>query len=142
AGLESLRRGRAFRKITNRFGSAPPSLYLLTTAWLERLTPTNLGRDVAAQSGRLPHMNAMTRRVVVATAAVSALALGVSACGKAGSGSSSSSSSAASGGASAGGQTIGLLLPENQTTRYEKFDKPYIEAKIKSLDPSANILYD
>jgi D-xylose transport system substrate-binding protein len=87
-------------------------------------------------------MNAMTRRVVVATAAVSALALGVTACGKAGSSSSSSSSAAASGGASAGGQTIGLLLPENQTTRYEKFDKPYIEAKIKSLDPSANILYD
>jgi len=28
---------------------------------------------------------------------------------------------------------IGLLLPESKTTRYEKFDRPYIEAKIKEL---------
>ena len=28
---------------------------------------------------------------------------------------------------------IGLLLPENQTARYEKFDKPLIEKKIAEL---------
>ncbi|MFF8909397.1 sugar ABC transporter substrate-binding protein [Streptomyces olivaceoviridis] len=29
--------------------------------------------------------------------------------------------------------TVGLLLPENQTARYEKFDKPIIEKQIKDL---------
>ncbi|MGW0033208.1 substrate-binding domain-containing protein [Streptomyces sp. NPDC003314] len=36
---------------------------------------------------------------------------------------------------------IGLLLPESKTTRYEKFDRPYIEAKIKELAPGAQIDY-
>ncbi|MFJ3903765.1 substrate-binding domain-containing protein [Streptomyces sp. NPDC090025] len=36
---------------------------------------------------------------------------------------------------------IGLLLPESKTTRYEKFDRPYIEAKIKELAPGARIDY-
>ncbi|MEU7038318.1 MULTISPECIES: substrate-binding domain-containing protein [unclassified Streptomyces] len=36
---------------------------------------------------------------------------------------------------------IGLLLPESKTTRYEKFDRPYIEQKIKELAPDAQIDY-
>ncbi|MEV4946465.1 substrate-binding domain-containing protein [Streptomyces sp. NPDC053755] len=36
---------------------------------------------------------------------------------------------------------IGLLLPESKTTRYEKFDRPYIEQKIKELAPNAQIDY-
>ncbi|WP_328907146.1 substrate-binding domain-containing protein [Streptomyces sp. NBC_00234] len=36
---------------------------------------------------------------------------------------------------------IGLLLPESKTTRYEKFDRPYIEDKIKELAPGAQIDY-
>lgn len=36
---------------------------------------------------------------------------------------------------------IGLLLPESKTTRYEKFDRPYIEEKIKELAPNAQIDY-
>ncbi|MFD3651849.1 sugar ABC transporter substrate-binding protein [Streptomyces sp. NPDC058620] len=36
---------------------------------------------------------------------------------------------------------IGLLLPESKTTRYEKFDRPYIEQKIKELAPGAQIDY-
>ncbi|MFD8686633.1 sugar ABC transporter substrate-binding protein [Streptomyces sp. NPDC059651] len=36
---------------------------------------------------------------------------------------------------------IGLLLPESKTTRYEKFDRPYIEDKIKELAPGAEIDY-
>ncbi|MEZ0089530.1 sugar ABC transporter substrate-binding protein [Streptacidiphilus sp. EB129] len=89
-------------------------------------------------------MNTTLRRTVVATAAVS-MALGMAACGKAGSSSSSSSSSAGSSSSAAAGGgtgTIGLLLPENQTTRYEKFDKPLIEAKIKELAPNATVVYD
>ncbi|MFI5754811.1 substrate-binding domain-containing protein [Streptomyces sp. NPDC051569] len=38
--------------------------------------------------------------------------------------------------------TIGLLLPENQTARYEKFDKPLIEKKIGELtDGKAKVIY-
>ena len=88
-------------------------------------------------------MNTSLRRTVVVTAAVS-MALGMAACGKAGSSSSSSSTSAAATGSTAaasGTGTIGLLLPENQTTRYEKFDKPLIEQKIKELAPNATVQY-
>ncbi|WP_322987259.1 sugar ABC transporter substrate-binding protein [Phaeacidiphilus oryzae] len=81
----------------------------------------------------------MTRRVIVATAAV-AMATGVAACGKAGSSSSSSSSSGSSSSASAGGK-IGLLLPENQTTRYEKFDRPTITSTIQQLCPKCTVDY-
>ncbi|MEV4438336.1 substrate-binding domain-containing protein [Streptomyces sp. NPDC049577] len=39
--------------------------------------------------------------------------------------------------------TIGLLLPENQTARYERFDKPLLEKKIKELAGSdATVLYE
>jgi D-xylose transport system substrate-binding protein len=38
--------------------------------------------------------------------------------------------------------TIGLLLPENQTARYERFDKPLLEKKIKELaGKDTKILY-
>ncbi|MEY9844916.1 substrate-binding domain-containing protein [Streptacidiphilus sp. MAP5-3] len=83
-------------------------------------------------------MNSTLRRTVVVTTAVS-IALGLAACGKAGSSSSSSSSSSSG---SSGSQVIGLLLPENQTTRYEQFDKPLFEAQVKQLDPSATVQYD
>ena len=88
-------------------------------------------------------MNTSLRRTVVVTAAVS-MALGMAACGKAGSSSSSSTTSAAATGSTAAGGTgtIGLLLPENQTTRYEKFDKPLIVAKIKELAPNATVQYN
>ncbi|MER8044441.1 substrate-binding domain-containing protein [Streptomyces sp. NPDC094032] len=36
---------------------------------------------------------------------------------------------------------IGLLLPESKTTRYEKFDRPYIEQKIQELAPGAHVDY-
>ncbi|SFE88746.1 D-xylose transport system substrate-binding protein [Actinacidiphila alni] len=82
-------------------------------------------------------MNAMTRRIAVGTVAVS-IALTMAACGKAGDDKKSDSSSSSS---SAGGKTIGLLLPENATTRYEKFDKPLIEAKIKELCSDCTVDY-
>ncbi|WP_327288255.1 sugar ABC transporter substrate-binding protein [Streptomyces sp. NBC_01198] len=80
-------------------------------------------------------MNAMTRRIVVGTAAVS-IALTMAACGKAGGDDKGSS------GGSKDNKSIGLLLPENATTRYEKFDKPLIEAKIKELCADCNVQYD
>jgi len=42
--------------------------------------------------------------------------------------------------ASAGGK-IALLLPETKTTRYESADRPYFEAKFKSLCPTCEIIY-
>jgi D-xylose transport system substrate-binding protein len=81
-------------------------------------------------------MNAMTRRFAVGTVAVS-IALTMAACGKAGDDKGSSSSSN-----SGKANSIGLLLPENATTRYEKFDKPLIEAKIKDLCADCTVSYD
>ena len=85
-------------------------------------------------------MNTSLRRTVVVTAAIS-MALGMAACGKAGSDKTASSSSSSAAASSSGGQVIGLLLPETKTTRYEQFDKPLIEAKIKSLAPTAVVKY-
>ncbi|MGP3985126.1 substrate-binding domain-containing protein [Streptomyces sp. KR80] len=75
-------------------------------------------------------MNAMMRRVVIGTAAVS-MALSMAACGKAGSDSSGGDN-----------KTIGLLLPENKTTRYETFDRPLMEKKIKSLCADCKVDYN
>ncbi|WP_042406636.1 substrate-binding domain-containing protein [Streptacidiphilus carbonis] len=84
-------------------------------------------------------MSQISRTLLVSAAAVS-LALTAAACGKAG---TSSSSSTASGSVSAGAASgkVGLLLPENQTTRYEKFDRPFFEAKMKTLAPNVTVEY-
>jgi D-xylose transport system substrate-binding protein len=71
-----------------------------------------------------------TLRRSVAVAAAVALALGAAAC-----------ESSDSGGGSEGGKKIALLLPESQTTRYEQFDKPLFEAKVKADCPDCEILY-
>ncbi|AUG75876.1 ABC transporter substrate-binding protein [Kitasatospora sp. MMS16-BH015] len=80
-------------------------------------------------------MNLATRRTTMAITVV-ALALGAAACG-------SAKQSSGSGGASGGGAAlkIGLLLPESKTTRYEQFDRPLIEAKLKALNPNVTIDY-
>ena len=61
-----------------------------------------------------------------------ALSLTVAGCGGDGSGSS---------GDTAGGKTIALLLPESKTTRYEAFDRPLFEAKVKALCADCKVLY-
>ncbi|MCB5181619.1 sugar ABC transporter substrate-binding protein [Streptomyces antimicrobicus] len=75
-------------------------------------------------------MNTRMRRAAVAVAAT-AMAASLAACGSAkeAGGAKSTESGAAKGDAI----TIGLLLPENQTARYEKFDKPLIEKKVAEL---------
>ena len=40
-----------------------------------------------------------------------------------------------------GGNTIALLLPESKTTRYETFDKPLFEAKVKELCSDCKVSY-
>ncbi|MFF8916047.1 substrate-binding domain-containing protein [Streptomyces sp. NPDC015032] len=78
-------------------------------------------------------MNATTRRIVIGTAAVS-MAVSLAACGKAG-----DDDKAGSGG---DGKSIGLLLPENKTTRYETFDRPIIEAKVRQLCGDCKVRYN
>lgn len=73
-------------------------------------------------------MNAHLRRAAVAAAAT-AMAVSLAACGSA----KESGDSAKEPAKKDGPLTIGLLLPENQTARYEKFDKPLIEKKVSEL---------
>ncbi|MFD3872037.1 sugar ABC transporter substrate-binding protein [Streptomyces sp. NPDC058623] len=73
-------------------------------------------------------MNTRMRRAAVAVAA-GAMAVSLAACGSAKEAGDGPKDSAAAGDAI----KIGLLLPENQTARYEKFDKPLIEKKIADL---------
>ncbi|MGW1717831.1 sugar ABC transporter substrate-binding protein [Streptomyces sp. NPDC002156] len=80
-------------------------------------------------------MNALMRRVVIGTTAIS-MALAVAACGKAGDDDSDSSSTG-----SGGDKSIGLLLPDSVTTRYAKFDKPYFDAKVKELCSDCTLEY-
>ncbi|MFE6930908.1 sugar ABC transporter substrate-binding protein [Streptomyces sp. NPDC057699] len=74
-------------------------------------------------------MNTRMRRAAVAVAATT-MAVSLAACGSAKeSGDKTSSESAKKG----DDLKIGLLLPENATARYEKFDKPIIEKKVSEL---------
>lgn len=71
-------------------------------------------------------------RVAVLTATMT-IALGaLAACG---------SNDDDSGSDSGGGKTIALLLPETKTTRYESFDKPLFEAKVKELCSDCKVNY-
>src|SRR5580704_11420822 len=59
-------------------------------------------------------------------AAIAVIALGVAGCG---------------GSSGGGGPTVALLLPENQTARYETHDKPDFQAKLKQVCPTCKLLY-
>jgi D-xylose transport system substrate-binding protein len=76
-----------------------------------------------------------SRRLLVAAVSVLALAVAVGACG------TSKKKSGGGGGSSSKSGAIGLLLPETKTTRYEAFDHPYFQAKLKALCPSCKLLY-
>ncbi|OEV04501.1 sugar ABC transporter substrate-binding protein [Streptomyces oceani] len=77
-------------------------------------------------------MKTLTRRMVIGTAAIS-MSLALAACGEAGGGSEDEG----------GGdnKTIGLLLPENKTTRYETFDEPLMRKKINELCDECEVKY-
>lgn len=77
-------------------------------------------------------MNTRMRRAAVVVAA-GAMAVSLAACGSAKESSGSKSESSGSAAAKGDNIKIGLLLPENKTARYEKFDRPLIEKKIKDL---------
>ncbi|SHL42985.1 sugar ABC transporter substrate-binding protein [Actinacidiphila paucisporea] len=77
-------------------------------------------------------MNAISRRLVVGSAVIT-LALTMAACGKAGDKSGSSDDK---------GKTIGLLLPDTVTARYERFDRPLITKKVQELCSDCKVQYD
>jgi D-xylose transport system substrate-binding protein len=70
----------------------------------------------------------MLKRVVVAMGALIAIVLVVSGCG----------GSSSSGG---GGTKIALLLPENETPRYETNDRPDFEESVEELCEDCEVLY-
>jgi D-xylose transport system substrate-binding protein len=72
-------------------------------------------------------------------AAVLLLSVG---CGS--SGNNNSNQPGSNSGANSGGEakTIALFLPESKTTRYEAFDRPIFEAKVKELCPNCKVLYN
>ncbi|UGY94118.1 substrate-binding domain-containing protein [Streptomyces gobiensis] len=80
-------------------------------------------------------MTACRMRTTLVVAAVS-MAVTLAACGKAG-------ESGPPGGTTPDpdGFSVGLLLPENQTFRYEEFDRPLIEKKIKELCDGCTVEY-
>ncbi|MCX4670693.1 sugar ABC transporter substrate-binding protein [Streptomyces sp. NBC_01381] len=84
-------------------------------------------------------MNTRMRRAAVAVAATT-MAVTLAACGSAKESGGDKDENAGSKKGDA--LNIGLLLPENQTARYEKFDKPLIEKHIKELtDGKAKVTY-
>ncbi|MFE4368090.1 substrate-binding domain-containing protein [Streptomyces sp. NPDC056835] len=78
------------------------------------------------------------RRAAVATAAT-AMAVSLAACGSA---KESGDKAEASASDKKGPITVGLLLPENETARYETLDKPLIEKRVSELtDGSGKVVY-
>ena len=75
-------------------------------------------------------MNTIARAAVFTVAAVTSLGA-LSACG----------SNGGDGDSGAEGKTIALLLPETKTTRYEAFDKPLFEKKVKELCSDCAVNY-
>ncbi len=78
-------------------------------------------------------MSNSLRRVIVGGAVMMIGLGGVAACG--------SPNSSDSGSSSKSSDTIALMLPETKTTRYEAFDKPLFEAKVKELCSDCTVKY-
>jgi len=83
-------------------------------------------------------MRGIRRRAVPLTLAAGAATLAFVA---AGCGDDNKTTSSGGGGAGGGAKTIALLLPENQTARYESSDRPLFEKNVKSLCADCKILY-
>lgn len=81
-------------------------------------------------------MKACLRVTALALATAASLATGPAGCGE--TGQPSGPSTPATG---TGSMKIGLLLPENHTPRWETFDRPLIEKKIRELCGSCTVEY-
>src|SRR5664279_403875 len=82
------------------------------------------------------------KRFAMAVGALLVIALVVAGCGSSSSSSSSGGSTEAGGGGGGGGSfTIALLLPENETPRYETNDKPDFEKSVSEKCPECEVIY-
>src|ERR1044071_9191205 len=81
-------------------------------------------------------MKVYARRGLATVGALALLLTGAAACGD-----DDNTSGGGSGASVDDGFKVGLLLPETKTTRYETFDKPLIEAKIKELCAKCEVVY-
>jgi D-xylose transport system substrate-binding protein len=85
-------------------------------------------------------MNSRSRMSTFAAVAVALLfALGLAACG--GDDDDNGGGGGGGGDGGGGGKTIGLLLPETKTTRYEEKDRPLFTARLKELCPDCKLIY-
>ena len=82
-------------------------------------------------------MHASARRVAVGLV-TAALAVSLAGCGKAKQAAADEERRKAR---QEGPFTVALLLPENHIARYEKFDRPLIEKRVKELCPRCDVLY-
>jgi D-xylose transport system substrate-binding protein len=80
-------------------------------------------------------MSALSSRVWFALAALAAFALVIAGCG------SSDDTTGGGSGGGGGGSTIALLLPENETPRYETNDRPDFENAVKEQCSDCEVIY-
>jgi len=80
-------------------------------------------------------MSALSSRIWFAAVGLAAIALIAVGCGGGG------NDTTGGGGGGGGGGTIALLLPENETPRYETNDKPGIEKAISEKCPECEVIY-
>ncbi|MEY9211152.1 sugar ABC transporter substrate-binding protein [Thermobifida halotolerans] len=83
----------------------------------------------------MSNRNTFVRRFAAGIAAVAALA--AAGCGATTTGGDGEQEAASV----EEGFTIGLLLPESKTARYEKFDRPYFEEAVAELCPNCEVSY-
>jgi len=93
-----------------------------------------------------PRRRSRSRPGVAIVALLALAALAAAGCGGSasagGSSSSSSSSTTSSSGGGGTGPKIALLLPENQTPRYEAHDRPDFEKRVKELCSNCQVVYE
>jgi D-xylose transport system substrate-binding protein len=82
-------------------------------------------------------MSARSSRIWFAAAGLAIVAMVAVGCG----GGDDSTSSGGGGGGGGGGGTIALLLPENETPRYETNDRPDFENSVKEQCPDCEVIY-
>jgi D-xylose transport system substrate-binding protein len=82
----------------------------------------------------------LSKRLAFAATLLLALALAVAGCGDDDNG-GATNGEAGGGGGGGSEATIALLLPENETPRYESADRPYFEEKMEEICPNCEILY-
>ncbi len=93
-------------------------------------------------------MSALSKRILFVAVALIALSVVVAGCGGdddttggTGGGETTSAEAGGGGAASEGEFTIALLLPENETPRYETNDRPDFEKAVEELCPGCEVIY-